>query len=139
MKRKTIIFAGLVLFLLVSCEPNDWNLILDGIDDVTNLSVTHPSAQNAAFSYNLPEYPLYDFRDNDRDYDIYFYYSPAGSNIKTYIGARRYDNPTEGDTGNETIDMTSYVLTGGSQYTFTVFTIDENYKPSNGVSQTITW
>lgn len=138
MKRKIFIAAGLIVILMVSCEPNDWNLILDGIDDVTNLSVDHPSFQNAEFSYTLPEYPLHDFRD-ELWYSIYFYYSPADADTKTYLGGKIYQNPTEGDTDIVTIDMTSYSLTPGLDYTFTVHTIDENRKPSEGASQTITW
>jgi len=138
-KKKTVILAGLILILMVSCEPNDWNLILDGVDDVKNLSVTHPSSENAEFSYTIPGYPICELRDDECGYNIYFYYSPANADTKTYVRAEYYQNPTEGDTDIVTVDMTSYSLTGGSQYTFTVYTIDENHKPSNGVSQTITW
>ena len=125
---------------MVSCEPNDWNLILDGIGDVTNLSVTHPSAEDAKFSYTLPEDPLSDLSGDDRNYDIYFYYSPAGSETKTYIGNMMYDETTaNGDTDSTLIDMTFYALTDLSEYTFTLHTMDGNQKPSDGASQTITW
>jgi len=121
MKKKTVIFAGLILFLIVSCEPNDWNLILDGIDDVTNLSVTHPQDEDAVFSYTLPECPISELRE-DYGYHLYFYYSPANTDTRTYVREEYYQNPTEGDTDIVTIDMTSYNLTGVSQYTFTVYT-----------------
>ena len=139
MKRIVIVIAVLILVLLASCEPNDWKYILDGVDDVMNLNVVR-NIDNAEFTYTLPEYPLCEFRDDDCGYRVFYYYSPAGSDVGTYIGSSFYNNPTEGDPGSGSFEMTvAHGLSGGSAYTFTVYTIDENFKPSKGVSKTISW
>lgn len=138
MKRTAIIIAVLILVLLASCEPNDWEYILDGVDDVMNLNVVR-NVDDVEFTYTLPEYPLCEFRGDDCFYRVYYYYSPAGSDVEIIIGENQY-NPTEGDPGSGSFEMTfAHGLTGGSNYTFTVYTIDENYKPSEGVSKTISW
>jgi hypothetical protein len=135
MKRKSVLLIVVALFLF-SCEPTDWHYILDDPSDLDNVVFVDNSPVDITVNYTIPFQEISAVRD-EVELSLYMTYSEVGSDVIQAF-SDTYNLSYQPGTAGSVIFSSNPPAAGN--YIFTIYVLDENGKPSQGVpSDPIIW